>query len=89
MCHIKLMGLHGFVKQDTFPMGKRKPTTNCIKKRFLEYVSQGWTIDKAAKLLKTSRQNFYRWANGDPVFAAAWEEADPPLDSIMCHLWHV
>ncbi|MBF0419625.1 MAG: terminase [Magnetococcales bacterium] len=56
-------------------MAKRKPTTNCIKRKFIEFVSQGWTIDKASKLLKTSRQNFYRWAEGDPAFAAAWAEA--------------
>lgn len=45
------------------------------RERFLDLLSQGWSVTYAAKKIRSARRSLYDWRDADPDFAKAWDAA--------------
>ena len=50
-------------------------STAKLKQRFIKEIECGSTVGDAALAIGVQRPTLYRWANADPAFADAWDQA--------------
>ena len=69
-------------------IGNLPETTEAYKKKFIEKLENGYSASIAAKMIDVSRKTVYNWRNGDPEFAADWDDAiEAAIDLVETRLY--